>query len=570
MANTMVSARSLELGPLGWDTVSKRHVFLRKVSSKLAPNSRQHERGTRVGKGPLRPPPPLGSWKGTGPSGQGSPGPRKTQSDGSTFGEGKRSAGGGTPTRPSPSQCQGIPGIPKTRPTAALLGPATSNSKPTASQQALGQCSVRQLVTPTASKLPEKKLLTSLITSSLDNTINGLKATTVTNANTAKTEATHQLAEKSLTKQVAQYPLQRSSSARLTRINSTVDKNKPLEASARPTNTNTSSLAAAPAGGNSQRKQHPPPQPVPDVVNANITVMAVLPVPTPETTNAGSGTAGASGLGFKAKTGSRSIPKKASRLQNASKRGTAGAVVVDKMVTTKQNQSKELPEKKNLAINQLKKLVVQGNRRVEALAIVIQQLFTESEEALKQNKGLSQELVNLRDELVASSQCCERLQKGKEEVRVTFEEALNQLQEQHEEELVQLENRLRRFYQTEWDKVHQTYQEEADKYRMLMEQQVEELRSRQEADKNNLEVSHSQKMESLRLQCVASMEDLKRIQQTDLENLSRTLKETETSLSEKMCQLSAENVALNEKLKEEERRRHVLTNKNLLTISKDP
>ncbi|XP_077936322.1 microtubule-associated tumor suppressor 1 homolog A isoform X8 [Gasterosteus aculeatus] len=290
--------------------------------------------------------------------------------------------------------------------------------------------------------------------------------------------------------------------------------------------------------------------------------MAVLPVPTPETTNTGSGSTGASGLGLKAK--SRSSPRTASHFQNTSKRGAAGAVVVDWMVTAKQNQSKELPEKKNLAINRLRKLVVQGNRRVEALAIVIQQLFSECEEAQKQTKGLSLELENLRDELVASSQCCECLQKGKEEVHVSLEEALNRLQEQHKEELVQLEDRLRSFYQTEWDKVHQTYQEEADKCRRLMEQQVEKLRSQQEADKNNLEVSHSQKMESLRLQYVTSIEDLKRIQQTDLEKLSRTLKETETSLSDKICELSAENGALNEKLKaEEERRRHVHTDKNL-------
>lgn len=43
----------------------------------------------------------------------------------------------------------------------------------------------------------------------------------------------------------------------------------------------------------------------------------------------------------------------------------------------KQNQSKEQAEKKNQAIAQLRKLLVQGNKRVEALATVIQHLFTE-------------------------------------------------------------------------------------------------------------------------------------------------------------------------------------------------
>ncbi|XP_032395196.1 microtubule-associated tumor suppressor 1 homolog isoform X2 [Etheostoma spectabile] len=400
-------------------------------------------------------------------------------------------------------------------------------------------------------------------------TATGLKTPTVTSNNTAKTAASNQIAAKAapaanhgLTKQISQYPLQRSGSARLSRLNSTVDKNKPREAPARPANS--SSQIAAPGGGNSQKKHQPPPDLVPEVVNANAAVTAVVPVPETETTNTGSGTTGTSGLGFKAKTGSRSSPKTGSRLQNASKPGAAGTVVADRMVSVKQNQNKEQAEKKNQAINQLRKMLIQGNKRVEALATVIQHLFTEREEALKQKKGLSLELASLREELVSSSQCCDRLQKEKEEVRISLEEALNRQEEHHKEELVQLEDRLRSFYQTEWDKVHQTYQEEADKFRMLMEQQVEELRSQQEAERKNQEVCHSQNMESLKLEYETSTQELKRIQQTDLENLNKTLKETETSLSEKISELSAEKAALNEKLKaEEERRKQILTDKNL-------
>ncbi|XP_051242036.1 microtubule-associated tumor suppressor 1 homolog isoform X2 [Dicentrarchus labrax] len=399
-------------------------------------------------------------------------------------------------------------------------------------------------------------------------TTTGLKTPTVTNNSTAKTAATNQTAAKTtptatqgLTKQASQYPLQRSGSARLSRLHSTVDKNKPREALGRPTSTNSNSQGAAPAGGNNQNQQQPPPDLVPDVVNANA---PVLPAPATDATTTGSGTTGTSGLGFKARTGSRSSPKTASRLQNAPKPGAAVAVVADGTVPTKQNQSKEQAEKKNQTINQLRKLLFQGNKRVEALATVIQHLFSEREEALKQKKELSLELANLRDELVSSSQCCKHLQKEKEEVRVSLEEALKRLEEQHKEELVQLEDRLRSFYQTEWDKVHQTYQEEADKCRMLMEQQVEELRSRQEAERKTQEESHSQKMKSLKLQYETSIQELKRIQQTDMENLEKTLKETETALSEKVSELSVEKEALNEKLKaEEERRKRILSDKNL-------
>ena len=105
MANTMVSVRSSELGPLGWEAVTKRQLFLQKVSSKLGPTARQHSRGIRVDKGPSGPAPP----PGTGLLGQGSPGPRQAYSDGSTLREDGQSVVGGSPTRvrQSQTQCQG-------------------------------------------------------------------------------------------------------------------------------------------------------------------------------------------------------------------------------------------------------------------------------------------------------------------------------------------------------------------------------------------------------------------------------------------------------------------------------
>lgn len=113
------------------------------------------------------------------------------------------------------------------------------------------------------------------------------------------------------------------------------------------------------------------------MVNSNTPVTPVVPVPVTESTNTGSGTTGSPGHGFKARTGSRSSPKTGSRMHSASKPGVAGPVVSNGTVEAKQNQSKEQTEKKSQAINQLRKLLIQGNRRVEALATVIQHLFTE-------------------------------------------------------------------------------------------------------------------------------------------------------------------------------------------------
>lgn len=100
----MVSVHSSELGPLGWDAVTKRQLFLQKVSSKLGPNARQHGRGVKVTKGPSGSAVHLGS--GTVLPGQGIPGPRQAQSDGSPLMEGGQSAVVGSPTRARQNQTQ--------------------------------------------------------------------------------------------------------------------------------------------------------------------------------------------------------------------------------------------------------------------------------------------------------------------------------------------------------------------------------------------------------------------------------------------------------------------------------
>nr|XP_061791483.1 uncharacterized protein LOC133581486 [Nerophis lumbriciformis] len=327
-----------------------------------------------------------------------------------------------------------------------------------------------------------------------------------------------------------------------------VDKNKPRDVHARSANNRSSSPAPALAAGNKQ--QNPSRAQAPNGVYASAPVTTVPAVPVSVSTN--SGTIGPPAPTLKGKTSTRSSPKHGTRLQSAPKPG---------VVAAKHNQGKEPAEKKNQA-SQLWKLLSQANKKVEVLATVIQHLFNEREKALKQKNDLSLELAKLKDELVASSQCCDRLHKEKEEAHISSEETLKGLDKQHKEELVQLEERLRNFYQTEWDKVHQAYQEEADKCRMLMEQQVEEMRTREEAERKNQEASHNQLVESLKEQHETSLQELKRIQEIDLQNLDKTLKETETTLSEKISELTGENAALNEKLKAEEERRQ-LSDKNL-------
>ncbi|XP_051559280.1 microtubule-associated tumor suppressor 1 [Myxocyprinus asiaticus] len=218
-------------------------------------------------------------------------------------------------------------------------------------------------------------------------------------------------------------------------------------------------------------------------------------------------------------------------------------------------------EKKSQCILQLRKLIANGNHRLEALALVVQHVFSEREVALSQREELSVQLNKLRQQLGNSVSCCEQLEREKEEVRVSLEALLQKLQEQHQTELEQLEERLKEFYSAEWDKTHLAYQKEADKCRALMQQQVEEVRNQQEALRNQQELAHTERMEILKREYETSCAELRKIHELNIQELDKTL-ESEASLNEKIQSLTAENEALKERLREEEERRKALAEKS--------
>ncbi|XP_029368423.1 microtubule-associated tumor suppressor 1 homolog A isoform X3 [Echeneis naucrates] len=219
-------------------------------------------------------------------------------------------------------------------------------------------------------------------------------------------------------------------------------------------------------------------------------------------------------------------------------------------------------ERKDRTIQQLRGLLTASNRRFEAFSVVLQQTLIERDEATRQCRELSQELVNLRGDLVCSIHSSERLEKEREELRVALEDALQNLQEQHQKDVAELEQRLQAFYQAEWDKVHLTYQEEADKCNTLMQQQMGELKANHEAIKLELQKSHAEQQQSVKQQYEMSLEELRKVHNQELESLDKTLKDTEAALSTRIQELTLENNILIGKLTKEENRRKELAEKS--------
>ncbi|XP_061849509.1 microtubule-associated tumor suppressor 1 isoform X2 [Colius striatus] len=222
--------------------------------------------------------------------------------------------------------------------------------------------------------------------------------------------------------------------------------------------------------------------------------------------------------------------------------------------TAELTQYKTKCETQNGIILKLKKFLISSNQKFEALTVVIQHLQSEREEALKQRKELSQELVNLRGELVTTSAACEKLERDRNELQAAYEGFLNKLNQQHDNDLAELEERLKQFYTAECEKLQSICIEEAEKYKAQLQEQVDNLNITHENFKVELENSHSEKVEELKKEYESSFSELKSAHESERKSLEDSFKEKQELLEKKIDELRCENDSLSEKLKLEEQK----------------
>ncbi|NXW30932.1 MTUS1 protein, partial [Phaetusa simplex] len=215
-------------------------------------------------------------------------------------------------------------------------------------------------------------------------------------------------------------------------------------------------------------------------------------------------------------------------------------------------------------ILQLKKFLTSSNQKFEALTVVIQHLQSEREEALKQRKELSQELVNLRGELVSTSAACEKLERDRNELQVAYEGFLQKLNQQHHNDLAELEERLKQFYTAECEKLQSICIEEAEKYKAQLQEQVDNLNITHENFKLELENSHSEKVEELKKEYESSFSGkYSSAHESERKSLEDSFKEKQELLEKKIDELKCENDSLSEKLKLEEQKQIAKEKANL-------
>ncbi|XP_040822113.1 microtubule-associated tumor suppressor 1 isoform X2 [Ochotona curzoniae] len=218
-------------------------------------------------------------------------------------------------------------------------------------------------------------------------------------------------------------------------------------------------------------------------------------------------------------------------------------------------QYKTKCENQSGLILQLRQLLSRGNVKLEALTVVIQHFLSEREEALKQHKTLSQELVNLRGELATASTTCEKLEKARSELQVAYESFVQKLKQQHQTDRTELEDRLKEFYTKECEKLQNIYIEEAEKYKTQLQEQFDNLNAAHESTKLEIEANHLEKVELLKKAYESSLSEIKQSHELEKKSLEDLLTEKQESLEKQISDLKNENNALNEKLKAEEQKR---------------
>ncbi|XP_063776903.1 microtubule-associated tumor suppressor 1 isoform X5 [Pseudophryne corroboree] len=192
---------------------------------------------------------------------------------------------------------------------------------------------------------------------------------------------------------------------------------------------------------------------------------------------------------------------------------------------------------------------------------------TRREEALRKRKELSQELLNLRGDLVSASSTCDKLEKEKNDLLVAYEGILQKVKDEHLAELTDLEEKLKQFYTGECEKLQTIFIEEAEKYKNELQEKVDDLNTTHETYRLAADTSHKESIEAVKQEFENSITELRNRQVLENKALEDSAKEKQADIEKKIEELTKENEFLKEKLKAEEELRKLSKEKR---VQKNP
>ncbi|XP_072433386.1 microtubule-associated tumor suppressor candidate 2-like isoform X2 [Chiloscyllium punctatum] len=186
---------------------------------------------------------------------------------------------------------------------------------------------------------------------------------------------------------------------------------------------------------------------------------------------------------------------------------------------------------------------------IEVLAVTTQHFHQKNESALIKEKELSIELAHIREEVALNTTRCEKLQKEKEELERRFENELQRLHLQQQEELLDLEERLKAHYASEKERLMQEHREYLKKIQSQHEEQMEDLVANHSSAITEMENNQTVTITILQDEHEKKIEDLKAIHELERSALEEDFEKLRLSLQDQVDTLTFQNHSLKDKAK---------------------
>ncbi|TDH04879.1 hypothetical protein EPR50_G00137930 [Perca flavescens] len=186
---------------------------------------------------------------------------------------------------------------------------------------------------------------------------------------------------------------------------------------------------------------------------------------------------------------------------------------------------------------------------LEAFIITTQHYCLKNKTTEENQRKLSLEMQQIREEMASNSARWERLHREKTALEVAFERELQELQLQQEAELAAVEEGLRKCHSAEAEHLKEEHRSVMEELRTQHQEQMEEMTVNHEAAIQELRDMHNITMATLHEEHARTMRDLRKAHEQQKMLLEEDFEKLRLSLQDQVDTLTIQNQSLKNKAK---------------------
>ncbi|XP_039633830.1 microtubule-associated tumor suppressor candidate 2 homolog isoform X2 [Perca fluviatilis] len=206
-------------------------------------------------------------------------------------------------------------------------------------------------------------------------------------------------------------------------------------------------------------------------------------------------------------------------------------------------------EQQERQLGALKEELRKTSLGLEAFIITTQHYCLKNKTTEENQRKLSLEMQQIREEMASNSARWERLHREKTALEVAFERELQELQLQQEAELAAVEEGLRKCHSAEAEHLKEEHRSEMEELRTQHQEQMEEMTVNHEAAIQELRDMHNITMATLHEEHARTMRDLRKAHEQQKMLLEEDFEKLRLSLQDQVDTLTIQNQSLKNKAK---------------------